>query len=506
MDHVDRSAKSRCVASRRLFPRRLVLAFAAGLLVAMTGLLGCAGPSQPDPPRSVVLFVLDAARADHFGFLGHGRSTTPHADAFARESIRYSTVVSEAPFTFLAMASLMTALSPAESGFSGRSGGRIGESATLLAEIARERGFSTFAYSENPFITHHFGFHRGFDHFEEAYPVEAHGEGLELAIDHDSAARIEAVLDRAAAPGVEPFFLYFHILRPHNPYAPPAPFAGRFGADPSRPEAGSTGNLLRLDARGPPFERETLDDLVARYDENLAYADALFGGFLASLARRGLAERTLVVLTSDHGEAFGEHGRLLHSTQLFEPMLRVPLLIRIPGELPRIDDRPVQHADLGRALRAYFETPRDREGAELLAHLGEGRPADAPLFSWTNAKTHHVAARTRERKLVLDARTLEIVAHVDLAADPSETKDVPLDEVGRRLLELVVAKIEAWTGVPIERTASLEPVPARASDGKEGETSGGSGGSESDETHDGFAPELRARLEALGYVDDRAVE
>ncbi len=505
MDLVDRSTARRGLAGRRLDRRRLLPALAAILPVAMTGTLGCEGASPPDPPRSVVLFVLDAARADHFGFSGHDRATTPHADAFARESIRYSTVVSEAPFTFLAMASLMTARSPAESGLSGRSGGRIGESATLIAEIARERGFSTFAYSENPFITRHFGFHQGFDHFEEAFPIDAHGEGRELAAGHDGAARIEALLDRAAAPGAAPFFLYLHILRPHNPYAPPAPFAGRFGADPSRPEAGSTGNLLRLDSRGPPFERDVIDDLVARYDENLAYADALFGGFLASLERRGLAEQTLVVLTSDHGEAFGEHGRLLHSTQIYEPMLRVPLLIRIPGESPRIDDRPVQHADLGRALRAHFESPRDRDGPAPLARLAEARAPDAPLFSWTNAKTHHVAARTRERKLVLDARTLEIVAHLDLAADPSEMKDVPLDEVGRELRELVVAKIEAWTGVPIERTASLEPGPGpgRDSDRNEGESSGESG---NDEPRDGFAPELRARLEALGYVDDRAVE
>ena len=506
MDRVDRSMESRLVASRCCFRHRIAASLAAILPLATTGPLGCGGPSQPDPPRSVVLFVLDAARADHFGFSGHPRATTPHADAFARESIRYSTVVSEAPFTFLAMASLMTALSPAETGLSGRSGGRIGESATLLAEIARERGFSTYAYSENPFITGHFGFHQGFDHFEEAFPVEAHGEGRELAADHDSAARIEALLDRAGAPGAEPFFLYLHVLRPHNPYAPPAPFAGRFGADPSRPEAGSTGNLLRLDARGPPFEREELEDLVARYDENLAYADALFGGFLASLERRGLAERTLVVLTSDHGEAFGEHGRLLHSTQLYEPMLRVPLLIRIPGEPPRIDDRPVQHADLGRALREHFESPRDREGAEPLARLADGRAPDAPLFSWTNAKTHHVAARTRERKLVLDARTLEIVAHLDLAADPGEMKDVPLDDYGRRLRELVVAKIEAWTGVPIERTSSLEPVPAPASGRSEGDAGGGTSRSGNDEARDDFMPELRARLEALGYVDDRAVE
>ncbi|MEZ4279056.1 MAG: sulfatase [Myxococcota bacterium] len=503
MASVDRS-KDECGPAwrhsgcgRRCAPLAALLAVALGFQAT-----GCGGAEPTSVPRSVVLFVLDAARADHFGHAGHVRATTPNADAFAREAVRYSTVVSEAPFTFLAMASLMSARSPAESGLSGRSGGRIGESLPLLAEHAREGGFATYAYSENPFITGHFGFDRGFDHFEEAFPVAAHGRGHELAADHDTGARIEALLDRAAAKGAEPFFLYLHILRPHNPYAPPAPFAGRFGADPERRSAGSTAHLLQLDVRGPPFDADALADLALRYDENLAYADALFGDFLASLERRGLASRTIVVLTSDHGEAFGEHGRLLHSTQLFEPMLRVPLLIRIPGVAPRIDDRPVQHADLGRGLRAYFAAAHDRDAAAPLARLAPERPPDAPLFSWTNAKTHHVAARTPDRKLVLDARTLEVVAHLDLAADPDEQSAVPLDAHGHRLREGVVEKIAAWTGVPIERFDAIASTPAEDEGGKDDEFE-----SEKRTPSSGAAePELRARLEALGYVDDRAVE
>lgn len=470
--------------------RRRFLPLAATLVVAASSAIGCDRSPDAAAPDSVALFVFDAARVDHFGFAGHSRATTPHADAFAREAIRYSAVVSEAPFTFLAMASLMTGTSPAESGLSGRSGGRIGESATLLAEIARQRGLATFAYSENPFITRYFGFDQGFDEFEEAFPVSAREQGRELPADHDSAGRIEALLDRAASRGA-PFFFYVHILRPHNPYAPPVPFAGRFGSGKVRRDAGSTANLLQVDARGPPFDRELLDDLILRYDENLAYADALFGGFLASLERRGLAGRTIVILTSDHGEAFGEHGRLLHSTQLYDPMLRVPLLIRIPGEAPRVNDRPVQLADLGRGLREFFVAPPGRAAGEPLGRLALERAPDAPLFSWTNAKTHHVAARTPDRKLVLDASNLAVTAHLDLAADPSERREVPLDERGRWLAELVVEKVEAWTGMGRDMPDVGAPAPPR--DPALG-------------TPDGLEPELRARLEALGYVDGRAVE
>jgi len=385
----------------------------------------------------------------------------------------------------------MSGLSPAESGLSARSGGRIGASALLLAETARDRGFATLAYSENPFITHYFGFDQGFEHFEEAFPVDAHRLGEELPSDHDSPGRIEALLDRVNGDEEAPFFLYLHLLRPHNPYAPPPPYAGRFGSDPGRRQAGTTRHLLEIDARGPPFDRDAIQTLIDLYDENLAYADALVGGFLASLERRGLADRTIVILTSDHGEAFGEHDRLLHSTQLFEPMLRVPLLIRIPGEPGRVDGRPIQHADLGRGLRAYFLDAQTRDSARRLLRLADAREPGAPLFSWTNARTHQVAARTAERKLVLDARSLEVVAHVDHVRDRTERENLPLDPLGRDLRERLVEKIAQWTGTPIERgerptsDPANGPAPVSAAPA---------------------APEIRAQLEALGYVDDRAVD
>jgi arylsulfatase len=418
---------------------------------------------------SVLLVLLDAARADHFGAYGYERATTPAIDAFAADALRYETVIAEAPFTFLATASLFTAGSPAVTGLVGRSGGRIPASLSLITEAARESGFATVGYSENPYITEYFGFHRGFDVFEEAFPVSLHLKRGQLADDFDSGARLDAILDQAVSDPSRPFFLYAHLLRPHAPYAPPAPFAGRFGSKREQRALGESRALEALDARGPPFDPMTLEALVALYDENLAYSDALFARLLSGLEARGRLDRTIVILTSDHGEAFGEQGRLLHSTQLHDPMLRIPLVVRVPGARSGVESRPVQLADLGRALETYFADPVE---GSAFRRLGHDRVEDAPLYSWTNAKTHLVAARTPTRKLVIDAATRRIVAYYDLMADRNEQRSIPLDPAGRALAPLLQAKIDQWVGLPVRI-----------------------------ETDPELDPEKRRQLEALGYLE-----
>lgn len=435
-------------------PRRFRRAALVVLLGAML-VLGCEADRSEPRARPVVVVVLDALRADHVGAYGYARQTTPRIDAFAAESVRYETAISDASFTFLAVGSLMSALSPSESGLSGRTGGRVPAELELLAEVAKASGFGTGAYSENPHVTRYFGLDQGFDDFEEAFPVADYSDGRELAPDHDSAARIRALFDRIGSDPGRPFLAYLHLLRPHNPYRPSAPFAGRFDSDPQDRDVGSTERLLALDRRGPPFDPGTIEALIALYDENLAQGDALFGVVLDELALRSLDSEAIVILTADHGEAFGEHGRLLHSTQLHDPMIRIPMVVRVPGEPARVEAQPVQLSDLGRALQAYLRSPGDPRGLHALVDLaGARRGLDSgeagPLFSWTAARSHLVSARTPTRKLVLDAQSLEVVAHHDLASDPDEHRSLPLDEEGERLRALLEQRIARWTGVTRE--------------------------------------------------------
>lgn len=446
----------------------LIFGFVLGFL-ALAG--GCSSPeSRPASRFNVVLVIFDAARADHFGSYGYARDTTPIADAFAIESMRYETVISEAPFTFLSMSSLMTAGSPAVTGLVGRAGAIVPSELELVSETAQAAGFATLAYSENPFVTDDFGLAQGFEYFEEVFPVEDYRQQKDLDPTIDSGTRLAAILEKAAAEFERPFFLFAHLLRPHNPYAPPAPFAGRFGSVLEDLPKGGTEALVAMDREGAPFDASEIEKITNLYDENLSYADGLFGGLLADLEARGLRENSIVILASDHGEAFGEHGRMLHNSQLYDSMLRVPLMIDVPGEQPGSHSIPIQLADLGRGLRSYFQ---GKAGAATnLTRLSVGRDLDAPLYSWTNANGHLVAARTERRKLVVNALTLGVVAYHDLIADPGELEPLNLDREGDALLPGLARKIGEWVGIPIELEATPEMDPSR-----------------------------RSQLEALGYLE-----
>ncbi len=368
------------------------------------------------------------------------------------------------------MSSLLLAASPVVTGLGSRAGGIVPPAMHLIAETAREQGVATLAYSENPYVTHYFGLDQGFDVFEEAFPVSAYEQGRELGEAFDSAARLASILDRASRQPHRPFFLYAHLLRPHNPYAPPPSFAGRFNSDPARRSEGATRSLVEMDERGGPFDPLRIERIIALYDENLAYADALFGGVLADLEVRGLSNRTIVIVTSDHGEAFGEHGRLLHGTQVYDPMLRVPLVIRVPGARAGVERQPVQLADLGRGLRAVFlDEPNAVAG---LTRLGRDRSDRQPLYSWTNAKAHLAAARTPRRKIIIEAITRRVEAYHDLVADPDEKHPIRLDAEGEALRSGLRAGIAEWMGL----SPSIEPT------------------SEIDS-------ERRRQLEALGYLE-----
>ena len=394
------------------------------------------------PLPNLLIVVLDAARADHFGAYGYDRATTPQVDAFASHATRYAQVRAEAPYTFLSTSSLFTGESPAKTGLGARSGGRVPASMELLAERARAAGYRTFGYSENPYVTHYFGLAQGFDVFEEAYPVEALRDGKEMSTEIDTEERLRAMADRAFESSEQPFLLYVHLLRPHNPYAPPAPFAGRFGSTPENRHEGMTSSLLALSQQGAPFDQKRIERLISLYDENLAYADSLFGGLLNQLEERGAKEETVVVLTSDHGEAFGEEGALLHSTQLNDAMLRVPMVVRVPGGKGGVDETPIQLADLGRGLFALV----DGASPSVMGNLGELRPRNEPLISWTNAKSHKVSAWTPERELILDAKSRRLIRYSEFEESPESSAAAKLGGEGNDLAETLVQRVLEWTG------------------------------------------------------------
>lgn len=488
---------------RLVRPRPPHFILLSALLIVVAAALACA---EERPARSlrpnVLIFLVDAARVDHFGTYGYLRDTTPNVDAFARSAMRYRNVIAEGSFTFASVSSLFSGQSPAQTGL--LKARRLDAVLRLLPEIARDAGYRTRAYSENPFVTSAFGFDRGFDAFEA--PL-AHAEFQRASQDFEHADPTEALAQmqqfmREAADA--PFFAYVHLLRPHNPYAPPEETKSRFGSRAAID--GTTRKLFSLDRANAPgsaaaararkrkarahepgsLAARQLENIIALYDENLAAADAAFGVLFGGLDSRTRNE-TIVLVLSDHGEAFLEHDRLLHGSTVFDEMIRVPLLVRLPGNAVRGDEDPaadapggerqgiLQLADVSLALRAVLEG--EPGAVERLGQLGR---EDGSALSWAMLAEERVAIRTLQRKVVLDARTLAATAYYDLASDPGEQNALsiePLDAEGERLVAIARERIRAG------RLA------------RKGEGEGEPGQSELD-------PALRERLRSLGYTEE----
>ena len=400
------------------------------------GVAACA-PRPADPARvdvhdlSVVLVVLDAAGAKHLGTYGNPRRTSPQIDALARDgAMVFERAYAQSAWTLPSMASLMTGRYPRR-----RTQTRTVVAEPTLASSLRDAGVHTAAFSENPYVTADFGFDRGFEEFHEYFPKGL----LDADPRHYAADCAQPTTDAISwlgAHGSERTFLYLHLLAPHSPYSPPPPFAGRFDARYAGPLDGVTDTLLRLNEGLLDASPRDLDHLRLRYEENLAYGDHQVGRLVDALRRAGTLDRTIVIVTGDHGEAFREHGAMLHTTTLFEEMIHVPLVVRLP---PRFGRTPTRVRDIVE-LRDLTPTVRHALGIatgaatsrSLIRRLRARTPPPAIARAWTSDgnRTMLGAIVTPERKLIRD-RTARRLALFDLAHDPEERHDLATVEIAR---------------------------------------------------------------------------
>jgi arylsulfatase A-like enzyme len=294
----------------------------AALLAVLPGLLAGCGAPAPAPRPNLVLVTLDTTRADRLGAYGYGRPTSPHLDALAAEAILFENAYSTSSWTLPAHASLFTGLYPASHGVRHDPAGPLLLASAIdapdgirarplapgqgtLAEWLRGAGYRTAGFVAGPWLLRVFGLGRGFEVWDDAGITDAAGrrarEVTEAAL---------AWLEREAR---EPFLLFLNYFDPHAPYLPPPEWAGSFLPRGLRPDPRSA-------AQAP-----------ALYDAEILYMDHELGRVLRRLRERGIFERTLVVVTSDHGELLGERGEWGHERFLWEPLVRVPLLVKPAG-------------------------------------------------------------------------------------------------------------------------------------------------------------------------------
>jgi arylsulfatase A-like enzyme len=319
----------------------------------------------------VLLVVLDTLRRDRVGVYGDSR-LTPKLDALATESIVYTNAFSTAPWTLPTHASLFTGLYPSQHGVSwGRFG--LSERPATIAEMLKRRGYSTHAISNNCLLTAENGYDRGFDSFIElSYHPSVSRWKLALrcgvparvaqwmGIDRDAATDQGAALSNwmlakhvarnvVAGP---PSFTFINYYEPHDPYEPPARFREALMSPELRRRAETyVQSRDALVTRGCAVHGAVPDEdlplLRALYDADVAYQDERLGELIETYRRAGALDHTWVIVTSDHGELFGEQGRTYHSAGTHHNLLHVPLIVRPPGGVAsRTVDAPVQPVDI----------------------------------------------------------------------------------------------------------------------------------------------------------------
>ncbi len=276
--------------------RIYIFAGAALALVAGAVWFFQSRPSSEQEIRRVLLISIDTCRADYLSCYGYGRETTPNIDAVAREATVFNRVVAPVPLTLPSHSSMLTGAIPPYHGVHHNIGYRLGKSNVTIAEILQQNGYRTGAIISSFVLNAKFGLDQGFDSYNDDFvePIKS--------FPHNERRGAEA--SRFACEWLErhrhePFFLFLHYYDPHHAYDPPEPFSRIFS-----------------------------DNL---YAGEIAYSDYCIGRVIRKLKELDLYDSTLLIITSDHGESFGEHSEELHGFFIYQSTINVPLIIRVPG-------------------------------------------------------------------------------------------------------------------------------------------------------------------------------
>lgn len=475
-------------SSRRFAP--------VGLVVLLGALLSsCTAPTEPDrgcAECNVVLVSLDTLRPDHLGLYGYHRDTSPHLERLARDGVVFDTVVSNGGRTLPVHMSMMTSLPPSVHNVLSMNERALEPERTTLAEQLREAGLQTIAYTDGGWMSRKFGFDQGFDEFHDS------GGGFE--------ANLPEAMEWLDSHADAPFFMFLHSYDVHSrpaprpgtefgqrtselPYSCPGwddhyfpEYAGNFdGCDDGRC---ATDLLKWYDERlhtDPSFDLgESLDEqdlryIVSLYDGCINYVDAQVGSLVDKLRQSGMYDETLIVVTSDHGEEFLDHGRLLHLNGHYEEMVRVPLVVKFPGGRwagRRVTEGLIATTDIMPTILEELDVPihSDAMGESFLPLVAEGRRSRTGVHFFNSLRT--------DRWKLLRHQGEEYL--FDLASDPDEKVDLSGEHPGRvremkqAAMELMQRDEELFSGFRMVVEAQREGVD--------------------------LSPEEIEKLRALGYV------
>lgn len=408
-------------------------AFACGAVVVLALVTAFAGLHGEAPRPNVLLITLDTVRADHLGAYGDKDAQTPALDRLAREGVRFLDAFTHAPLTGPAHAGILTGVYPARFGIRDNAATPLPPGAPTLASTLRHAGYRTGAFIAAFILDRAYGFDHGFDQFDSHF--DRFEAGDKLRAERTAGQVLQPALAwLSTLPADRPFFAWVHLYDAHAPYAPPEPYRTTFRSHP--------------------------------YDGEIAYLDSAVGRLLATLERKGVLDRTLIVAIGDHGESLGEHGEQEHGVFLYDSVLHIPFIMRLPSRAHAglvVSDQ-VRAIDLMPTVLDLVgvPVPPHLDGRSLVPviagqHAADGPPAYAESdyallhFGWSALRS----LRVPEWKYISAPRA-ELY---DLRRDPSERANVidrQANVAGRLGSDLQQA---ASTFGPAARTKQAMPDP-----------------------------------------------
>ncbi len=412
----------------------LVRIFVAGVLLALAASVSCVTRSVP-APRNLIVISIDTLRADHLGCYGYERPTSPVIDAFASRGVLFADAAATSPWTLPSHGSLLTGLYPVRHG-AHTAKTSVSEQVETLAEWLGGKGFATAAVVNSTYLTR-WGLQRGFESFfhvresvRDREPSEVTDEALSWLSGHDRDSRR--------------FFLFLHYYDVHSDYASLPEYERTFAAAYDGPADGTTAQMLDHRNGKIRLRQEDADHLRDLYDGGILQLDHQLDRLFRGLDALGITEQSLIVLTSDHGEEFLEHGGVLHGLTQYQEVLAVPLIVGGPGvPAGRRIATPASLIDVMPTALEVLEVPipPELDGISLVAtwNVPQAGVPGRVLFSEADfafdpetrvkALGSKRTARDERYRLHYDVAT-GLRQLFDLSHDPLEQHDVLVDRKG----------------------------------------------------------------------------
>jgi len=355
---------------------------------------------------NVVLISIDTLRADHLSTYGYSKKTSPYLDEFSKNSVVYKNFYSTSSWTLPAHASMFASDTPSNLKTASLFD-KLPESALTISEVLGKNGYYTYGFDSNTYVSPSWNFSQGFN----GYTVERSNPNVvdaNLIFPH-AEKWLQQNKDKK-------FFLFLHAFEVHDPYCPPEPYASKFkGNYTGKVNCVNLSMILENISKKKVLSTEELNRFVSLYDGEISYTDYYLGMFLKKLKDLDIDKKTIVIITSDHGEEFGDHGTWgEHIHTLYNELIHIPLIIKSPTLQPGVKLNPVSMVDVAPTILDLvgIKKPVEFKGESVLQDLHNKK----------------IFFELSDTQMQLRNR-LAVLYKAEVGVTPRERKDESLDKI-----------------------------------------------------------------------------